>query len=751
MARSRFGTVGKPSWLRKRGRRFVLGWMICSAFVLFPTLAGASIPAPPLYSGGPASNAPILVILCNWGSGFSYHPNSLAYYKNLWTTPTGGGWHSLPDYWHQVSFGQTTLTGSKVLNGPHSSGGWYSMRGGSRPITPVTYANYGGGGSPKRIDRLFACMNAASKDITASALNTYQSILTVTPYVQAVAPGAIKNGDRIIKLSSTSGWPTASFDINYTPPGAGRNFTNVKVSSINFATKTLKLASPWSLGAVAAGAQITSVTSDDVGWVGPQKIWENAGVFNNSSSGTAYHIGIADVSAGDPKHGTITNGVGDGAHEVGHSFGYQHSRAMTSSVTDYYDCWDQMSYNTCGQRYPSTEAGPGDSVVGLDAIDLILQGWIPNAAQFSYAGGQHTINLHALSDPNVLNANAVPFLVAKFPGVVTIEDAAPKGVFNPSVPPRCKGTGYHCDSSDYFTIEYRQAFSPTGTETWDYGVGNVKFVGKRSPDAGAVVIHLHTAPANPGGGHSFLANTNLNASKFTPLPNDGGLAPWFGKAADDEFVDTKTHTFIAVNAIDPATWTATITLSSTKIGNAMTYTGPTTVTYGQKVALSAQVTVAGSGAPVPNVPVGLAAADGLGCSAHTNLLGIAVCDIVINDGPETGNPSYDATGQFNGDAVYGGIYMASHTFNINDAPLTVTAKNKSRPSGTANPPLQATLSGFVLGQTLATSGVTGSASCKTTATTSSPPGKYPITCTVGTLKASHYSFAKFVAGTLTVT
>ena len=46
--------------------------------------------------------------------------------------------------------------------------------------------------------------------------------------------------------------------------------------------------------------------------------------------------------------------------------------------------------------------------------------------------------------------------------------------------------------------------------------------------------------------------------------------------------------------------------------------------------------------------------------------------------------------------------------------ITVTAVNVSRASGAANPPLTAKLSGFVLGQTLATSGVTGSASCTTT-------------------------------------
>jgi hypothetical protein len=92
------------------------------------------------------------------------------------------------------------------------------------------------------------------------------------------------------------------------------------------------------------------------------------------------------------------------------------------------------------------------------------------------------------------------------------------------------------------------------------------------------------------------------------------------------------------------------------------------------------------------------------------------------------------------------------TLNVSPAPVTVTANNVTRPFGAANPAFGATITGFVLGQNLATSGITGAAACSTTATTSSAPGNYPITCTQGTLAASNYSFpaGNFVAGTLTV-
>src|SRR5262249_24824904 len=91
------------------------------------------------------------------------------------------------------------------------------------------------------------------------------------------------------------------------------------------------------------------------------------------------------------------------------------------------------------------------------------------------------------------------------------------------------------------------------------------------------------------------------------------------------------------------------------------------------------------------------------------------------------------------------------TLTVGKAHLTVTADNQSRLYGDANPSLTATLSGFKNGEVLATSGVTGTASCTTSATaTSSVVGSpYPITCTQGTLTAANYDFT-FVNGQLTI-
>jgi len=105
------------------------------------------------------------------------------------------------------------------------------------------------------------------------------------------------------------------------------------------------------------------------------------------------------------------------------------------------------------------------------------------------------------------------------------------------------------------------------------------------------------------------------------------------------------------------------------------------------------------------------------------------------------------------DGNAGGNYTVmthTHSGTITKAGLTATANDKSKTYGIANPSFDATITGFVGGEGLGTSGVTGSPVCSSTATTSSSVGNYPITCTTGTLAATNYSFG-VAQGTLHVT
>ncbi len=92
--------------------------------------------------------------------------------------------------------------------------------------------------------------------------------------------------------------------------------------------------------------------------------------------------------------------------------------------------------------------------------------------------------------------------------------------------------------------------------------------------------------------------------------------------------------------------------------------------------------------------------------------------------------------------------FSNGTLSVNKATITVTAENKTRLYGAANPTLTATFAGFVNGET--SNVVSGSPALSTTATTMSGVGNYPITAAAGTLAAANYDFA-FTDGTLAVT
>ncbi len=90
------------------------------------------------------------------------------------------------------------------------------------------------------------------------------------------------------------------------------------------------------------------------------------------------------------------------------------------------------------------------------------------------------------------------------------------------------------------------------------------------------------------------------------------------------------------------------------------------------------------------------------------------------------------------------------TADIAAKELTVTANDATRAAGDPNPTFTVTYTGFVEGETLETSGVTGEPALTTDATEASPAGSYTIFVGLGTLNAENYGF-HLVSGVLTVT
>ncbi|TGU70731.1 hypothetical protein E4633_17180 [Geomonas terrae] len=115
------------------------------------------------------------------------------------------------------------------------------------------------------------------------------------------------------------------------------------------------------------------------------------------------------------------------------------------------------------------------------------------------------------------------------------------------------------------------------------------------------------------------------------------------------------------------------------------------------------------------------------------LIHIVGADTVQITANQVGNGNYaEATG-------------VSRFFTVNKEVITVTADNKNRTYGEANPQFTVTYSGFVKGDDASV--LSGSPSITTNATVDSPSGSYSIVPALGTLSAANYSFV-FVNGTL---
>jgi YVTN family beta-propeller protein len=173
-----------------------------------------------------------------------------------------------------------------------------------------------------------------------------------------------------------------------------------------------------------------------------------------------------------------------------------------------------------------------------------------------------------------------------------------------------------------------------------------------------------------------------------------------------------------------------------------------TVMYGDTLTLQAtvgpsgatgSVTFLNNGVAVPGSPVTVSAS-GLASLSTTTL--------------PVGGP-YPITAAYTGDANYGGstsnvieVTVTKRTAPNGGPALIVTANDKQRNVGEANPPFTYTVTGTTVnGDTYATV-LTGTAQFATTAEASSPPGTYPIT--VSGLVSANYVI-DFVPGTLTVT
>jgi hypothetical protein len=245
---------------------------------------------------------------------------------------------------------------------------------------------------------------------------------------------------------------------------------------------------------------------------------------------------------------------------------------------------------------------------------------------------------------------------------------------------------------------------PPANITVNYGANPVRTTG----NSVSTTFTISTSASTPTGTFTFQVSGTDSTPSTPPGSNCQGSA---------SNAPSSTITLI----VNPKANQATLSI-----------TAPTSATYGDPDATI--TTTGGSGSGALSFDAGSSSACSIVSGKLHVLSGTGTCSITATKA---------------GDADYNPTTSAAFTVSINKATLTVDADDKTRDYGDPDPAFTATISGFKNGENLATSGVTGSPSCTTTATATTPVGTAPITCTAGTLAATNYDFT-FTGGTLTI-
>jgi hypothetical protein len=577
---------------------------------------------------------PWIVVMCHF-SDQSAEPHSQGYFEELFSDAGKGKLGEL-DYWHDVSFGQLSISGTAVTptwveakNPENTSesltrGQWIKLE---KPFTKKSFGN----GAPRE-DKIIACADGAS-GVTWS---NYWGVVAIFTEARSTLAKPISASATEAELTTTENFPNGSapfiMSICSKCSGKEQNYETVEVTAVSGNTVTIKRGQEGTTAnEYPAGASVG--VPGDLGGVGEGQL---GGIPIGGANRTIATIILP--------HEIDVEGA---SHEMGHGHGYNHSRALSSSTQEYNDCYDLMSAYSCDAAFSGVGTDFGGSGLyntvlgepegskgpGLDAINLDKQGWIPGSRQDAFENSvskQETITLHSIGDPEALGAPPSHFLEARIPAAVTIQNEAPGGA-EPTKPPTCSGKEFSCTKSKYYTVEYREK------QGWDRGF----------PES-AVLLHLAGEDSR-----GYWVNQ-------TPLGHGGLLF------AGDEYVDGASKAYVAVNSLEPGSHSAQVTLGSRKIKANLSNLGPASGEFNDPVTLAADLKVEGSGAPVPGEPVVLSVGT-QSCVGTTNEAGHASCEVTLSQHPGP----VKLTASFEGDSAYESA-AAEVPFTINQEESELT-------------------------------------------------------------------------------
>lgn len=577
------------SAVQLRSRRRSVGAALVVAVIFAGLLPGAAAAI--------SGTKPLVVVLCKF-TDLSTEPSAFtpAYFEQFFSD-AGASKFGLLNYWKDVSYGNLSISGTVVK-------GWNSLG-----MTRYEWAGL------SRSNKWQTCADTASSQVDWRTYSPGGGVVVIynDDRPPRAASTTLANGvdgsQTSITVASSSGFPAPPFAVV-----VDSEELHVTAVSGNAWTVTRDYQDYDRDGnhggdavAHAANTTLTLLDGGDLFGFGPTTVT----LGNSIGDPHPYTLGGALLPP--------TTNLSFAAHEVGHSFSLEHSRKLSTSTTDYNDCYDIMSYQSCSTSFEGDFGAQGDAGAeagpGMNAVQLATAGWLSASSWNECRNG--TFTMAALNHPEVSGNKAI-----RTNDVRTIMTPSPAAGQPPG-----------STMSDYLSVELR---SKSG---WDRGIA-----------ADAFLLYLHGQD-----GYSYWVDNVDGVGGNGVLDQPG-----------DWYVNPAGNVYVAVNSISPASYTGEVTLSSCKIDTALTQTGSTEADYSDQVTLSARLEVSGSLAELPrrNVTFTLGSQS---CEDSTDVDGAASCTIRLTQTPG----SYTLTASFAGEPAFEPA-SASRAFTIDREDTTLT-------------------------------------------------------------------------------
>jgi hypothetical protein len=707
-------TVGK-------GTPNVSDWPTASAITYGQTLASSAL------SGGTASKAGAFAFTTpaaapgagSASQGVTFTPTDTANYNsvtgtvsvtvnkaasNVTTWPTASA----------ITYGQT-LASSNLTGGSATPAGTFAFTT-SSTVPGLGTASQGVTFTPTDTANFNSATGTASVTVNKATPN-----VSTWPAASAITYGQTLASSNLTGGSVTPGG-TFAFTTPTTAPNAGSasygvTFTPTDTTNYNSATGTASVTvnkatpnvSTWPTASAITYGQTLASSNLTGGSVTP------GGTFAFTTPTTAPNAGSASYSV------TFTPIDTANYNNVTGTVSVTVNRAA-SNVT----IWPVASAITYGQTLAASNL-TGGSAAPAGTFTFATPTIAPNAGTASYGvtfTPADSINYNSVTGtasvtvdkatPNVSTwptAGAITYGQTLAASNLTSGSAVPAGTFAFTTPTTAPNAG---------TASYSVTFTPTDTANYNSATGTASVtVDKATPNvttwptAGAITYGQTLAASNLTGGSAAPAGT-FAFTTLTTAPNVG-------------------------------TGSQSVTFTPTDTANYNSITGAASVTVAkapQTIILAATATKT-----YGNADFGLGATISTGlslnyASSNTNVATVSSAGIVHI--VAAGSATITASQAGDGNYLAAG---AEQTLTVNKATLTVTADNKSRAYGAADPAFTATYSGFVNAEESTV--LSGTPVFSSSADSSSPEGSYPITAAPGTLMATNYNFT-FARGTLAV-